>query len=150
MGLDFLCTLAFHQFGGKNLNKHKESPKALNRKVVFLDDCRKKIPTLNPYASELDAILRAVEGLTEQRHGLIHGAIASVGPGDTMTLIRLIHDKAGFHKGETHTVSAQQLLSAASSTRAIARRAIGLGFQLVLASYPLDHDLVKTLRKIGI
>jgi hypothetical protein len=139
--------LAFHQFDGKVLEK--ECPKALNRKVSHLRLVIKKTARMAPWATRGTDLLDSVERLVNNRHNLIHGALYASGPGDELTFLRMIHDKAGFHTGEMHTVTLEELKAATVSTRALAHEILTLGFELMLITDPRP-EIIEDLRKLGI
>jgi len=128
MGLDFLAGVIWHQYGGKTLED--ENPKALARKITFLRKACKRLDSIRSASQVIESLMTRIDELTETRHRLIHGAVLGVPQDDTLRLVRLIHDKRGFHTGEEVTLTREELDHGAAFAQAIAHRLLTLAFVL--------------------
>lgn len=128
MGLDFWTAIVWHQFGGKDTAT--ENPKNLGRKVKFLRDCQTKCPALAPVAETSISYLDDVAALTDTRHHIVHGAVHGVDADGSLQLVRLIHDKRGFHSGTEIKLTIEEVEQGAAKAKTLAHRILGLGIFL--------------------
>lgn len=132
MGLDFLAATVWHQYGGKAVER--ENPKNLGRKVSFLESCMDKCASLAPVAEAGRTFLAEVTSLTNTRHHLIHGAPHAVLPDESLVLLRLSHDKRGFHSGEEVVLTLDEVETGALRAKRLAHQILGLGLLLESAA----------------
>jgi hypothetical protein len=78
--LELAIAILYQNLGGKPLAKRL--PKMLETKLDFLSKCLAKIPTLGHLKADGEALVADFRKLSDKRHDLIHGAIASVSPID--------------------------------------------------------------------
>lgn len=78
--LDLATAILYQNLGGKACSKRL--PKMLEPKLEFLSKCLSQIPALGPFRSEGEALVTNFRKLSDRRHDLIHGAIASVSATD--------------------------------------------------------------------
>ena len=78
--LDILVNIAFRHCGGDALRPHKGIPRHYSEKVDFLKACFKKLPALEPFASEGRSLVERVSARASKRNDLVHGSLASVTP----------------------------------------------------------------------
>ena len=128
MGLDFWAAVVWHQFGGKDTAK--ENPKNLSRKVEFLRGCQTKCAALAPVAETSIGYLADVDALTDTRHHIVHGAVHGVDADGSLQLVRLVHDKRGFHSGSEITLTIEEVEEGAIRVKALAHRILGMGIFL--------------------
>lgn len=146
MGLEFLAVMAFHQFGGKGIEK--EAPIKLSRKISHIRITANKSEEFKPWADEALSIMDDLQSQIDNRHNLIHGCVQSVAPNGTeMTFVVIAHDKRGFHTGRSHKVTLEQLVAATKSVKAVAHKLLTLSFKLVVATHP-SHEVVDELREV--
>ena len=78
--LDLATGILYQNLGGKPLAK--KLPKMLETKLEFIERCLAKLPTLTQLRADGAALVADFRSLSDTRHDLIHGAIASVSPKD--------------------------------------------------------------------
>jgi len=82
--LEIIVAILYQNLGGKRLMKR--IPVLLAPKLKFLRECLAKLPHLREFKAEGDALIQKFEELSQRRHDIIHGAVAS-----------LAMDGGGFH-----------------------------------------------------
>jgi hypothetical protein len=137
MGLDFWAAVVWHQYGGKNTAK--ENPKNLGRKVEFLRKCQQDCPALEPVAAASLCHLDEVDALTTTRHHIVHGAVHGVGEDESLHLVRLNHDKRGFHTADEIILSIEEVEDGATRAKALAHQILSLAIALDGAARSLNR-----------
>jgi hypothetical protein len=74
--LDMLVAMIYQQLGGKRFAKRL--PKMLATKLDFLHKCFSNIVALAPFKAEAGKLIADFGRLSDRRHDLIHGAVASL------------------------------------------------------------------------
>jgi len=74
--LDLAIAILYQNLGGKQCSKRL--PRMLEPKLEFLRKCLSQIPALARFQGEGEALVANFRKLSEKRHDIIHGAIASV------------------------------------------------------------------------
>jgi hypothetical protein len=88
--LELLANVLYQQYDGKKLTGKKRMPKALSDKLEFVKKCIVKAPSLAPFKAELEALVSSFDELSQTRHDIVHGALASMSPTNgVFTFIRL-------------------------------------------------------------
>ena len=78
--LDLMVANIFHSFDDHPLLKRR--PTNLEAKVEFLRECFAKLPELEQFSAENDALLTRFSVAGKKRNDLVHGAIATLSAGD--------------------------------------------------------------------
>jgi hypothetical protein len=76
--LELLVNTLFREYGGNKLPKVKKMPKPLAAKIDFVKKCAAHISSLAPFRTEIDALVKDFEALTQTRHDIVHGALTDV------------------------------------------------------------------------
>ena len=100
--LDMLVNIAFRHCGGEALRPHKGIPRHYSDKVDFLKACFKKLPALEPFASEGRSLVERVSARASKRNDLVRGSLASFAPEKNGGAFRF--NKVGYEI-DGHTVS---------------------------------------------
>ena len=88
--LELLVNVLYLQYDGKKLTGKKKIPKQLTEKLDFVKTCIQKVPSLEPFQSELESLVSNFEALTQIRHDIVHGALSDEPAiNGVFTLIRL-------------------------------------------------------------
>jgi hypothetical protein len=74
--LELAIAILYQNLGGRSLAKRV--PKMLEPKLVFVSNCLATNQTLAHLRLEADALVADFRRLSVRRHGLVHGAIASL------------------------------------------------------------------------
>jgi len=90
-----ITAMLYQQLGGKKFAKR--IPKMLDTKLEFLTKCLSHIPALPLFKAEGDALVANFRKLSNRRHDLIHGAIASVSVQDGAFIFAKLDIKDDFH-----------------------------------------------------
>ena len=77
MAMDFWVLLVFHHFGGKQLRRN--CPKPISAKLEHIRQVIEKSESFAPWARRATELLDSVDGLVNNRHNLIHGALYASG-----------------------------------------------------------------------
>lgn len=93
--LDLIVAMLFQNLGGKPLSKR--IPVMLKPKLKYVRNCVTQIPILQKFRQEGEALIFKFEELSEKRHDLIHGAIASLSLEDGAFRFAKLDVKDGFH-----------------------------------------------------
>lgn len=94
--LDMLVAMIYQQLGGKQFAKRL--PKMLATKLEFLTDCFSNIPALAQFKAEGHKLVGDFQRLSDRRHDLIHGAIASLSPQNGAFVFAKLDIKNDFHR----------------------------------------------------
>ena len=78
--LDILVNISFRHCGGEALRPRKGIPRHYSEKVEFLKACFKKLPALEPFASEGRSLVERVSARAPKRNDLVHSSLASFTP----------------------------------------------------------------------
>ena len=93
--LEVIVAMLYQNLGGKPLAKR--IPVMLAAKLEFLQKCLSRIPQLQRFKTEGDALVRMFEDLSKKRHDLIHGAISSLSMEQGAFQFAKLDVKDGFH-----------------------------------------------------
>jgi len=93
--LEMIVAMLYQSLGGKPLVKR--IPVLLTPKLEFVQKCLIRLPTLQRFKAEGDALVEKFEQLSQKRHDLIHGAIASVSMDKGGFQFAKLDVKDGFH-----------------------------------------------------
>ena len=93
--LDLATAILYQNLGGKACSKRL--PKMLQPKLEFLSKCLSKIPVLDSLRGEGEALIANFHKLSDKRHDLIHGAIASVSATDGAFMFAKLDIKDDIH-----------------------------------------------------
>ena len=74
--LELIVAMLYQNLGGKKFARR--IPVLLTAKLEFVQKCLNALPDLQSLKTEGETLVRKFEELSEKRHDLIHGAIASV------------------------------------------------------------------------
>lgn len=125
--LDMITAILYQQLGGKQLARR--IPKMLATKLEFLSKCLSQIPTLAPFRSEGNALVTNFRKLSNRRHDLIHGAIASVSAQDGSFMFAKFDIENDFHvvrefrfDSADFPALTRQLIDLGAQATALARR----------------------------
>jgi len=125
--LDLATGILYQNLGGKLLAK--KLPKMLETKLEFIEKCLAKLPTLTQFRADGTALIADFRSLSDTRHDLIHGAIASVSPKDGGFEFLKLDFKDNNHvvrkchlKGEDFPKLTKDLLDLGSRATTFARR----------------------------
>ncbi len=94
--LDMLVAMIYQQLGGKQFAKRL--PKMLSTKLEFLTECLSNISALAPFKAEGDALVVDFQRLSDRRHDLIHGAVASLSPQNGAFVFAKFDIENDFHR----------------------------------------------------
>jgi hypothetical protein len=72
--------ISFRHCGGEALRPRKGIPRHYSEKVEFLKACFKKLPALEPFASEGRSLVERVSARASKRNDLVHSSLASFTP----------------------------------------------------------------------
>ncbi|CAG1771874.1 hypothetical protein BAC2_02026 [uncultured bacterium] len=95
--LDLLVAALFQECGGKRLARKNRIPVMLAPKLEFVSKCVSQLPKLAPFNEEGLALVGSFERLSQKRHDLIHGAVASLSPVDEAFSFVKLDVKDNFH-----------------------------------------------------
>ena len=95
--LDLLVAALFQECGGKRLAKKNRMPVMLAPKLEFVRKCISQLPKLAPFNEEGLALVGSFDRLSQKRHDLIHGAVASLSPVDDAFSFVKLDVKDNFH-----------------------------------------------------
>jgi len=125
--LELLVNTLFREYDGNKLQK--KMPKPLSAKIAFVKECAAHIPSLAPFRTEIESLVRAFEALTQTRHDLVHGALTDAPVVDGVySFIRLdthpdIHEVKGFQYDlKAFPSLAEALLRLGTDVPKVARR----------------------------
>lgn len=93
--LEMIVAILYQNLGGKPLTNR--IPVLLTPKLEFIRKCLTTIPTLHHFKPEGEALMDAFKRLSEKRHDLIHGAIASLSLDNGGFSFVKLDVKDGFH-----------------------------------------------------
>jgi len=93
--LEMIVAMLYQSLGGKPLTNR--IPVLLTPKLEFVEKCLTSLPPLHQFKSEGDALIRKFEELSQRRHDLIHGAVASLSIEDGGFSFIKLDVKDGFH-----------------------------------------------------
>jgi hypothetical protein len=93
--LDLIVSMLYQNLGGKELVKR--IPVMLAPKLNYLRKCLSKIPQLREFQNDGDLLISKFEELSQKRHDVIHGAIASLSMEDGAFRFAKLDVKDGFH-----------------------------------------------------
>lgn len=93
--LDLSIAILYQNLGGKRYSKRL--PKMLEPKLEFLSKCLSQIPALNSFQGEGKTLISNFRKLSDRRHDLIHGAIASVSATDGAFVFAKLDIKDDIH-----------------------------------------------------
>ncbi|HUW49430.1 MAG TPA: hypothetical protein VMV75_00280 [Sulfuricella sp.] len=125
--LDLAIAILYHELGGKACSKRL--PKMLGPKLEFLNKCLSQIPALDPYRDEGATLVANFRKLSDRRHDIIHGAIASVSAKDGAFIFAKLDLKNDIHVVREFRFDAadfpaltKQLIDLGSQSTTFARR----------------------------
>jgi hypothetical protein len=107
--LDLLVASLFQECGGKRLAKGNRMPVMLTPKLEFVRKCVSQLPKLTPFAEEGLALVGAFDRLSQMRHDLIHGAVASLSPVDDAFPFVKLDVKDNFHHAREVRLEASEV-----------------------------------------
>jgi len=93
--LEMIVAMLYQNLGGKPLAKR--IPVLLAPKLEFVQKCLARLPKLQQFKAEGEALVQKFEELSQKRHDLIHGAIASVAMDKGGFQFAKLDVKDGFH-----------------------------------------------------
>ena len=93
--LEMIVGMLYQSLGGKSLSNR--IPILLTAKLKFLQKCLSSLPILNQFKSEGNALVQKFEELSQKRHDLIHGAVASLSMDNGGFAFVKLDVKDGFH-----------------------------------------------------
>lgn len=93
--LDLATAILYQKLGGKACSKRL--PKMLETKLDFLSKCLSQIPALASFRGEGEALVANFRNLSNRRHDLIHGAVASVSATDGAFMFSKLDIKDDIH-----------------------------------------------------
>ena len=94
--LDMLVAMIYQQLGGKRFAKRL--PKMLATKLDFLHKCFSNIVALAPFKAEAGKLIADFGRLSDRRHDLIHGAVASLSSQNGAFLFAKLDIENDFHR----------------------------------------------------
>ncbi|MDB5531750.1 MAG: hypothetical protein JWO28_65 [Hyphomicrobiales bacterium] len=118
--LDLATAILYQNLGGKQCAKRL--PKMLETKLAFLIECLSQLPTLALLRAEGEALASNFRKLSNERHDLIHGAVATVSAKDGAFTFAKLDIKEDFHV-------VREVRLEASQFRALTRALLDLGAQ---------------------
>lgn len=95
--LDLIVAGLFQNYGGKRLARKNRLPVMLATKLEFLRKCLSQIPRLTSFKDEGAALVSNFNRLSQRRHDLVHGAVASLSPVDGAFVFAKLDVKTDFH-----------------------------------------------------
>lgn len=93
--LDMIVAMLYQNLGGKPLVRR--IPVMLKPKLEYAGKCLSQIPTLQNFRHEGEALISKFDELSEKRHDLVHGAIASLSMKESAFRFAKLDVKDGFH-----------------------------------------------------
>jgi hypothetical protein len=93
--LEMIVAMLYQSLGGKSFAKRIPVP--LTPKLEFVQKCFTRLPRLQRFEAEGDALVQKFRQLSQTRHDLIHGAIASVSMDQGDFHFAKLDVKEGFH-----------------------------------------------------
>lgn len=149
IGLDLCAVMAFHHFGGKEIENG--APKAMSRKIRMVRKCFNRSDRLTPHREPLNKLLDDLAPIGNFRQQIAHGVGTADRSGGKMIFVRLIHDAAGFHTGHGALIDLDEVQLRSSEAYAIAHGLLGIGLMLARQVAPpgLDDEIDKAARELG-
>jgi hypothetical protein len=77
--LDMIVAIIFRSYGGDRVRK--KIPQPLSEKIKFIRNCL-EIEAISPHKEELNNLANNFERLSNTRHDIIHGAVATFNAGE--------------------------------------------------------------------
>lgn len=125
--LDMIVAILHQGFGGKQIEKR--IPQLLSPKLEYLSKCLSKIPSLAKFQSEGESLISNFRKLSEKRHDLVHGAIASLSLQDGAFIFTKLDIKNDFHvmrefrlDSSDYPAFTQELIELGAQSTAFAQR----------------------------
>jgi hypothetical protein len=95
--LDLIVAGLSHSYGGKRIARKKRIPVMLGSKLEFLSKCLAQLPRLSAFRQEGEALVSNFNRLSQRRHDLVHGAVASLSAIDGAFVFAKLDVKEDYH-----------------------------------------------------
>jgi hypothetical protein len=142
MGLDLCAVMAFHHFGGKEI-EDGAAPRAMSRRIKLIRKCLNHVG-LAIYRESLAHLLDSLGPTADFRQQITHGVGVADGTGNEMVFVRLIYDKSGHHTSHGELIDLEEIRTRATEAYEISRGLLGIGLALARQVAPPGfYDEVK-------